>query len=410
MLLNLNDARKLAKTGQPLNIRLRRTADYVWDLELEDEEPIKKMNAKDRGDLLEQLNRCLLYHPSPVRVDGRELPKLAGPAPAAATAFRREDTGFRIHRKEWPVSRGQPALPPSLGIMAGGALLQGRGAGRTEYRFLEKGASPHWSLVWTMHVNPRWVLTWEETQSLTEEEFQLLRDEGRPPGRLREPMLQRAGQQRLEAADEGLLPERYGDPVHQAVIASTEWAGLPYGQGPAIAVHGVPVVIAGPQQDDGRVYGSLAVSASAALYRPGSLWAPVDPRHPGQPENGTPARMTDVQFETGLTTGHPPVMTTPQITLSAQVNGEGITLEAPFVITGDSLAELEVAYNPDLTGRAEIVSAIARALWEGGERIAKNVAEDEDAELRQQVEIMLANHEFRNDPATQDQRQSHPSR
>ena len=244
------------------------------------------------------------------------------------------------------MSRGQPALPPSLGIMAGGALLQGRGAGRTEYRFLEKGASPHWSLVWTMHVNPRWVLTWEETQSLTEEEFQLLRDEGRPPGRLREPMLQRAGQQRLEAADEGLLPERYGDPVHQAVIASTEWAGLPYGQGPAIAVHGVPVVIAGPQQDDGRVYGSLAVSASAALYRPGSLWAPVDPRHPGQPENGTPARMTDVQFETGLTTGHPPVMTTPQITLSAQVNGEGITLEAPFVITGDSLAELGGGLQP----------------------------------------------------------------
>ena len=247
MLLSLQNIKKLARTGRPLHIRTVTTDEYTWRLEFPDDEPINRISAPSLEQLTQTLALRLGHHPDEVTIDGVTVAKQAPPVPAAATAYRREEAGYRYHSIPWPTEPDTPPVSIELGIMAGGLLVQAAGAGTTHFRFSQPGPSLHWSEAWQMQVQPQLTLTSEELDTLSENEFKALVDTGQGPDRLRKQLIQRASEQRLRTTRNGLLPQPCNSPIFPKVISSPEMDGLPYGQGPNIFVHGNPVRITGPK-------------------------------------------------------------------------------------------------------------------------------------------------------------------
>ena len=139
------------------------------------------------------------------------------------------------------------------------------------------------------------------------------------------------------------------------------------------------------------------MSAATALYGPQSQYVPVDTRHIHFEETlATVKDMTDINFTSHNVDGEAPFRTASLIQLNTQVNGQTVQIEAPLVITGESLEDLDVVYNPELVSRQEMEGATARALWEGSSRISKNIALDEDQRIRDTASNMLADRPFRN--------------
>ena len=161
-------------------------------------------------------------------------------------------------------------------------------------------------------------------------------------------------------------------------------------------MHGTPVIMQPEPGQPDPFDGPTTVAVAEGLYRSNSRYIPVDPRWSSDPEALKSAqRIRAVRFDHAVPESDGPVRRAEWITMAAWLTGISIDLAVPYTMTlTDTPLGIEVVYNPALTTREEMASAMTRALWEGSSRIPKNIALEYDGEHRARVNQALASCRF----------------
>ena len=399
MMLSHQDALKLASNAKPLRIQSVQTGKYQWQLLITNRGTIEGIHAKDHATLMQTLSQSLAYHPDPVSIDDQPIAKMRGLPPAGASTVLKEEYGYRSHVRDWQTLQGHAPVDESLGLFAGGVLITAEPAGRMSYHHRDTDSpntSPCWAWARQFLLTTRNIVTRPELERFSEEEYNTLRLTALAPEWIKDKLAHRGELQRRTAETQGLTPRRETGPVFTKVIADTGSNGYPYSNGPSIFVHGNPVIMQAEAGQPDPFDGPTTVAVAEGLYRSNSRYIPVDPRWSSDPEALKSAqRITAVRFDHAAPESDGPVRRAEWITMTAGLTGVSIDLAVPYMMTdSDTPLGLEVVYNPALTTREEMASAMTRALWEGSSRIPKNIALEYDENTRARVDQALASCQF----------------
>ena len=379
MQFNLETARALGYTGQPLELQV--TADSgetqgksTFTVENRDG---RQFPVRDGYNTLESiikdLGSALRFYPAAVRINGD--PVETGPFPDLAQVFitsyeenNRRYSSFNSHQPgpENPVPGGFNAL--AAGVLC--RLNHPLTWKRELYFSAVPGETRNWQRARQVEVRPILVIEAGEMDRMVQEESS-------PPATSPGPALEEALRERTERQIQRTLacpnmPPRHDGPVFNYLLTGPGDRKAPFEEGAPIIVNGTPVIL--ECREDEEHLPAEAVAALEALYRSGQEFVPVD--FTKEQRKDPPAHRVMDSFDFMVTPGDlkteglPCCMeAVPGVTLEFHLEGDKETRRVPaaFHLGGEDQWEKYVSFVPGSVTAEELTGAIVRAYWEEGE-------------------------------------------
>ena len=378
-----NEASLLADRGQPLHIRLTPAGPAATKMTVNGRAGTARQRpTADPGEAERRLEAMLCLSPNKVTINGREIKTTDWDGTPWCGLIRRQMPGLPATAGPHQPGPASAGAPQNMGLMIGGTLhnggfhsLQGR-----MYMTEDPDNTGPWNHAWLCHVLPYVVITTDEFDSLTDEEtLDLYR--GTVPSKLTESADASARIQMDRADRAGILPKPTMNPVWQMALAWDQ-SGVPYGEPPHITARATPVTLRQSGIGGENPEPDVFASAAHALYQSRTGPVPVYDRWSNPPEAMKHAKpVTGLRFKTTREIGTGPVKAAETITLTFELEGETLDIDAPLLVRGDNDENIEIVLTPhgDLETAIEVA---VRTLYEAYDGIPRDTAEEDLDRLR----------------------------
>ena len=401
MQFNLETARALGYTGQPLELQVTEDSGdapekRTFTVENRDG---RKFQIRDGYNTLESiiknLGSALRFYPAAVRINGD--PVGTGPFPDLAHVFT---TGYEENnRRYYSFNSHQPdpenPLPGGFNALAGGVLCRldhPLTLRREVYFSAVPGETRNWQRARRVEIRPILVIEAGEMDRMVQEK-------SGPPATGLDPALEEALRERTERQIQKTLacpnmPPRHHGPVFRYALTGPGDRKAPFEEGAPIIVNGTPVILECGEDEEHPA--AEAVAALEALYRSGQKFVPVD--FTKEQQKDPPAHRVIDGFDFKVTPGDlkpeglPWCMeAVPGVTLEFHLEGDEETRRVPaaFHLEGEDQWEKYVSFVPGSVTTEELTGAIVRAYWEEGEVSSWDDLKDRLQEMEEEVRDLV---------------------